>query len=117
MTTAYRGSVLHSLGPDETEFIPDGTLLVDGGGHIVRLCPTDEVPKSTLRSSNVIDLEGRLILPGLIDAHLHIPQIDVVGIESENLIDWLRNHIFAEETANEDEDIARDRARRTADTG
>lgn len=113
MTTAYRGSVLHSLGPHETELIPDGTLLVDGAGRIEGLAPGDELSRSTLRSTNVVDFEGRLILPGLVDAHLHIPQIDIVGIESEKLIDWLRNHIFSEETANEDEAIARDRARRT----
>ncbi|MFQ5655846.1 MAG: guanine deaminase, partial [Planctomycetota bacterium] len=52
-------------------------------------------------------------IPGLVDAHLHIPQIDMIGIESEHLIDWLQDHIFSEEMANEDPEIARDRARRT----
>lgn len=64
-------------------------------------------------TDRVVDLTGCIIIPGMVDAHLHIPQIDVIGVESENLLTWLHRHVFPAEAACADPDIARDRARRT----
>ena len=107
MTTTYRGTVLHSLAADRWELIPDAALTIDAEGTIVSL------EKSPEESPDAIDRRGSLIVPGLVDAHFHIPQIDVIGIASRKLIDWLRDHIFAAEIANADREIARDRARRS----
>ncbi|MGF1476219.1 MAG: guanine deaminase [Geminicoccaceae bacterium] len=38
-----------------------------------------------------------LILPGLIDTHLHYPQTQVVASYGARLLDWLANYTFAEE--------------------
>ncbi len=110
MTTIYRGSILHSLTPDRFELRHDADLVTDEAGRIIeirdRLYPTP-------RGVTLIDHSGRLIVPGLVDAHFHLPQIDVIGIASQNLIDWLRDHIFAAEAENEDPVVARDRAQRS----
>ena len=82
--TVYRGCVLHSLDPTSIELLPRGLLFVNRGGRIERLEP--ETDGAGTRGEKVVDLGDRLILPGLVDAHLHIPQVDIVGIESENLI-------------------------------
>lgn len=114
MARAYRGTILHSLTPRHVVFLPVGWLVVDGE-KITGVYADHEFTPTRRRKCQIIDREGCLILPGLVDAHLHIPQIDVIGIESENLIDWLQDHIFEEEMANADPDIARDRAHRTFD--
>lgn len=111
MTTVYRAAILHALGPDQVELLPSGALQVDDGGRVVSLQPSrgERLP----RGAKPVDLPGRLIIPGMVDAHLHIPQIDVIGIESESLLAWLERHVFPAEAACADPDIARDRARRT----
>ncbi len=88
-------------------------MLVSANGRIEKIVPEDQFNKSEHKDYKIVDCEGMLIIPGLVDAHVHIPQIEIIGIESENLIDWLRDHIFSEEMANENPDIARDRAKRS----
>lgn len=112
MTTVYRGAVLHSIDPDRVELLAPGRIEVDAGGTIRRVGHESEWSPSDLKGSRHVDYGDRLLLPGLVDAHVHIPQIDIIGVESEHLIDWLQDHIFTEEAANADPAIARDRARR-----
>ncbi|MCL2843311.1 MAG: amidohydrolase family protein [Oscillospiraceae bacterium] len=51
----------------------------------------------------VIDCRGQLILPGLVDLHVHAPQYSYrsLGMDLE-LIDWLTLHTFPEEARFED---------------
>lgn len=39
-------------------------------------------------------LENYLIIPGLIDLHSHIPQLPGLAKNADELIPWLKNHIF-----------------------
>jgi len=41
--------------------------------------------------------DGPLLVPGFVDAHVHLPQYRVRGRFSEALLPWLRNHIWPEE--------------------
>jgi guanine deaminase len=45
----------------------------------------------------VIDHRGKLILPGLIDPHIHFPQMQVIGSYAANLMEWLNTYTFVEE--------------------
>ncbi len=42
--------------------------------------------------------EGLLLIPGLVDAHVHLPQYRVRGRFSDALLPWLREYIWPEET-------------------
>lgn len=42
-------------------------------------------------------LDGVLLLPGLVDAHVHLPQYRVRGRFQDALLPWLREHIWPEE--------------------
>lgn len=110
LTTIYRASILHALAPDRVEYLPDGELEVDGAGVISALRPGRDTRQPQAR---VVELPGRLLIPGLVDAHVHLPQIDIIGVASESLLDWLQGHVFPSEQACEDPDVARDRARRS----
>ena len=52
---------------------------------------------------DVVDLPGDppsgapLIIPGLIDAHLHLPQYPVVARRESSLLPWLERHVFPTE--------------------
>jgi len=47
----------------------------------------------------LIDYSGQLILPGLVDLHVHAPQFSFRGLGMDlELIDWLNTYTFPEET-------------------
>lgn len=45
-----------------------------------------------------VDHSAQLILPGFIDTHLHFPQVQVLASWGKDLLDWLNNYTFPEET-------------------
>ena len=55
-----------------------------------------------------IDAKGKLIMPGLINGHTHIPMVLMRGlIDDVTLDDWLRKYIFPAEAKNVTEDFVR----------
>ncbi len=51
-----------------------------------------------------------LISPGFVDAHVHLPQFDCLGIDGLTLLDWLSKAVFPTEARWADADHAADRA-------
>ena len=43
------------------------------------------------------DHSGALVMPGLIDVHIHYPQTQVIASYGAQLLDWLHNYTFVEE--------------------
>ncbi|TWP37137.1 guanine deaminase [Leekyejoonella antrihumi] len=70
-------------------------LLVQDGVIVARAA------YGTLRAahpdSRVHDLREGLLLPGLIDTHVHFPQLRVIGALGRPLLDWLRESALPEE--------------------
>ncbi len=62
-----------------------------------------------------IDHRGRLLTPGLIDAHVHLPQLDVIASHGTELLDWLNTYTFPAELRWADPEVARAGAERFAD--
>jgi len=55
-----------------------------------------------------IDAKGKLIMPGLINGHTHIPMVLMRGlIDDVTLDDWLRKYIFPAEARNVNEEFVR----------
>jgi guanine deaminase len=57
--------------------------------------------------AEVRDERGAVLLPGLIDCHVHFPQIAVIGAMGMDLMDWLRDRTLPEEARLADEEVAR----------
>ena len=93
-----RGRVLSfHADPAEVEdaftYIEDGALLVDGG----RIAAVGDYADLRRDGLAVIDHRPHLILPGLIDPHIHFPQVQVVASWGAQLLDWLRDYTFPAE--------------------
>jgi len=59
-------------------------------------------------AKQTIDAKGKLIIPGLINGHTHIPMVLLRGLVSDvTLDDWLRKYIFPAEAKNVNEDFVR----------
>ena len=49
------------------------------------------------RSVEIADHRPHLVLPGLIDTHLHFPQTQAIASYGAQLLEWLNTYIFVEE--------------------
>ncbi len=99
----YRGSILHFTGDPAYDehavcWIEDGLLLVENGrikaaGDYAALITG--LPEAAALS--IVDLRGKILMPGLIDTHVHYPQTDIIASPSEGLIPWLNTYTFPAE--------------------
>jgi len=83
----------------------DGGLLIRNG----RIAASGDF--ETIRTANpeatTTDLRGGFLLPGLIDTHVHFPQLRVLGGLGRSLLDWLEACALPEEARMSDESHAR----------
>ncbi|QDU64080.1 Guanine deaminase [Planctomycetes bacterium Pan216] len=89
---------------EAARFLADGLLVVKSG-LIADFGPFEDVIVRH-QGLEITHLENRLILPGLIDGHIHFPQVRVLGAYGNQLLDWLQNWIFPEEIKYKDRDYA-----------
>ncbi|MDR1857190.1 MAG: guanine deaminase [Desulfovibrio sp.] len=87
-----------------------GAIAVDGG-RIVAVGDEDTVmaqlPPEQRNRAVVVRHPGCLLMPGMIDAHLHPPQMEILGSPAPELVDWLTRHAFPAETKYNDPDYAK----------
>ena len=73
--------------------IKDGAVLVqdDRIAHVGKATEVTMTPNVELE----IDAEGMLILPGLIDTHVHLAQALIRGCADDtSLVDWLQKFVW-----------------------
>lgn len=93
-----QGGTVLTLDPRAT-VLPGTDVLVEGG-RIRHVGPLPDRPPGT----RVLDVSGSLVLPGLIQGHLHLGQTFFRGLaEGRRLLDWLRERIWPLEAAHDDE--------------
>ena len=84
----------------------DGSVAVRGDS-IVAVGPRAEV-EARYRAAQKIDAHGRLVLPGLINGHTHVPMTLFRGLHDDvKLNDWLYKYIFPAEAKNVNEQFVR----------
>lgn len=100
MTTILRGRVLTFVDEPEAvndsssyRYIEDGAVVIEGG----KIFMVGEFNAAAAAGHQIIDHRPNLILPGLIDPHIHFPQMQVVGSYAANLLEWLNAYTFVEE--------------------
>jgi 5-methylthioadenosine/S-adenosylhomocysteine deaminase len=61
-----------------------------------------------VQPKQTIDAQGKLVLPGLINAHTHVPMSLLRGLKDDvTLDDWLKNYVFPAEAKSVTEDFVR----------
>jgi guanine deaminase len=73
----------------------DGGLLIRDG-RIVASGNFDDVARADPQAA-VIDWRGGVLIPGLVDAHVHYPQLPIIGRLGRTLLDWLDQVALPEE--------------------
>ena len=98
MTLVLRGRVLSFVDEPQAaddhqsyRFWEDGMVEI-ADGRIVAV--GDYVARPGVE---VVDHRPNLIMAGLIDPHIHFPQMQVIGSYAANLLEWLNTYTFVEE--------------------
>ncbi len=84
---------------DDTEsylYIEDGGLLISEG-KIAAIGDYADIKAQAPEGTEEKDHRPHLIVPGLIDMHMHFPQMQVIGSYAANLLEWLDTYTFPEE--------------------
>ena len=83
----------------------DGGLLIANGRVVA--CGDYAAVRRQYPNAVVRDLRGGFILPGLVDTHIHYPQVRVLGSLGLGLLEWLQQHALPEEARMAHEGYAR----------
>ena len=113
-TTLVRACVLHT--PTDP-FADDGAVECHENGAVAfadgEIVATGEFADVSARhpDASVIDERGGFLLPGLVDTHVHWPQLGAIGAMGLELLEWLHTRTLPEELKLEDPAYARPLAR------
>jgi guanine deaminase len=87
-----RARLLTPTGEGTTRWEPDGVIDVDADGRLAFAGPATEWPAL----DEMPDLRPLVLMPGFVDAHIHIPQVPAAGMGAGmDLLAWLERHVFA----------------------
>jgi len=104
--TAHRGPLLHFISENNLQHFDDGVLLVDNQQGTVVTCGDASALLGQYPQARVVEYQDALIMPGLIDAHIHFPQVDVIASYGDQLLEWLNNYTFPTEAGFSDAEMA-----------
>jgi 5-methylthioadenosine/S-adenosylhomocysteine deaminase len=86
--------------------LEDGAVAVKGDS-IVALGPRAQIEKQYVYTQTINSI-GRLVMPGFINGHTHVPMTLLRGLHDDvTLTDWLYKYIFPAEKMNVTEDFVR----------
>lgn len=99
-----KGNICYSKSRTELSFTENGYLVCEDG------CSAGVFQELPEKYNNLPlqDCGGRLIIPGLVDLHIHAPQYTFRGMGMDmELLEWLDVHTFPEEARYADLDYAK----------
>jgi guanine deaminase len=114
VTTVIRAQILHT---PRDPFTDESTLQSYENGAVAfadgQILATGDFAEVSAQhpDAELIDERDAFLLPGLVDTHVHWPQLGAVGAMGLELLDWLRTRTLPEETKLADLGYARPLAR------
>ncbi|MDG3085241.1 guanine deaminase [Vibrio hannami] len=111
----HRGSILHfpktTSSPEKNySYYSDGVLVVEKGkvAHIGEAAEFFKHPHNQqLLNYGGVEQHKGLIIPGMIDSHVHFPQIEMIASFGKQLLDWLNEYTFPTEKQFASEEYAK----------
>ena len=100
---ALRGSLFYLkddpfLNPaDECSvYEPDGVILIQGS-KISAAGPAAKILPALPEKTEVRHYPGSILMSGFVDAHIHYPQVEIIGSYGAQLLEWLNKYTFPTE--------------------
>ncbi len=112
--TLIRAQILHTprdpfAHADALEAFSDGALVFEDG--VILATGDYERVHAAYPGATLTDARDAILLPGLVDTHVHYPQLPIVGAMGLQLLDWLQTRALPEEARLADTGYARCAAR------
>lgn len=108
MSAIYKAIILSAKTSKTLDFLNPGFLVVGKDGLIEEVGKTD--PRRKYKGYRFFDYSDRVICPGFVDTHNHLPQYAFAGIGGEELLPWLKNYTFPRERMFKTDRVAKDSA-------
>ena len=108
-----RAQVMHTPRADALEAFSDGAVAFDDG-RIVAIGSFTQI-REAHPGAEVRDERDALLLPGLVDTHVHFPQLPIIGAMGLGLLEWLQQRALPQEARLADPVYARAVAREFLD--
>ena len=88
-----RARLLTPLAAGGSRYESDGALEVDASGRIASIGPW--LSRSAPEALPQLDLRPLVVMPGMVDLHVHLPQLPNAGVGAGlDLLTWLDRYIF-----------------------
>ena len=92
---------------DTARSIQEGAAIAVKGDTILAIGPRAEIA-THYDASQTLDATGKLVLPGFVNGHTHVPMTLMRGLHDDvTLHDWLYKYIFPAEAKNVNEEYVR----------
>ena len=88
------------------DYSEDAVLHIENG-YIKRFAPARSFFSDGLEPDVCEHYPNMLLMPGLIDAHVHFPQVEIIASFGDQLLDWLEHYTFPAEAKFADQQYAR----------
>ena len=90
----FKAIVINPVAPDRVDYYDPGYLVIEG--ERIALLTSDD-PQSEFPGAEFRDMNERVILPGFVDTHVHLPQFAIMGVGKGQLLTWLNTYTYPEE--------------------
>lgn len=100
-----KGIIFNPLSDEKMDIFNPGYLVVSSQG-LIEGCFRKN-PKANFQKAKMINFGTKIILPGFVDTHVHLPQYAFAGIGNLALLPWLRKYTFPREKVFKNSEIAR----------
>lgn len=95
---------------EQVRYIEDGVLITEQG-KIRWFGPWEAAQDHLPTDVEIQHYPEQLIIPGMIDTHIHFPQTEMVGAYGEQLLSWLNTYTFPTEIQFKDKVYAQEIAK------
>ena len=97
MTKVYKAHILFTKEQSRFEVLENGYVAVDGDGRVIGVA--GDLASLDAEGAELVDFGNRLLIPAMNDMHVHAPQVHNQGVAMDlELLPWLQNYTFPEES-------------------
>ena len=105
MKKIYKAHILYTKERSHFEVLENGYIAVDADGRVIEVAA--DLASLDSKDAEVIDFGDRLLIPAMNDMHVHAPQVRNQGVAMDlELLPWLQNYTFPEESKYADVNYA-----------
>jgi 5-methylthioadenosine/S-adenosylhomocysteine deaminase len=90
--TLFKNAVVLTMDKDLKQYTPGAVVI--SGDHIIAVGAEDEI-LGAYQAENTIDCKGKILMPGLVNAHTHVPMTLLRGLADDLRLDvWLMGYMM-----------------------